>query len=128
MNEPLAWICKTIYDPNPKISNLEIVEKYSEALDRDGLTRPMMENKSSQLDLSQSDDVTPEVDRAREAYSKMVDSDEDNGDSSSSYEEEKFSSGYETHFMPTASEVLEIEDCIHETMWKLISATISIVL
>ncbi|KAF6734568.1 Interleukin-12 receptor subunit beta-2 [Oryzias melastigma] len=116
MNEPLAWICKTIYDPNPKISNLEIVEKYSEALDRDGLTRPMVENKTSQLDLNQSDDVTPEVDRAREAYSKMVDSDEDNGDSSSSYEEEKFSSGYETHFMPTASEVLEIEDCIHETM------------
>uniref|UniRef100_A0A3P9IXX4 Interleukin 12 receptor, beta 2a, like n=1 Tax=Oryzias latipes TaxID=8090 RepID=A0A3P9IXX4_ORYLA len=108
INEPLSWICKSIYDPNPKISKLEIVEKSSEALDSNGITSPMMENESTQFD--QRDDATPEDccktdSKAREAYSKMVDSDEDKGDSSSSYEDEQISSGYETHFMPTAIEI-----------------------
>uniref|UniRef100_A0A8C7YWF0 Fibronectin type-III domain-containing protein n=1 Tax=Oryzias sinensis TaxID=183150 RepID=A0A8C7YWF0_9TELE len=108
INEPLSWICKSIYDPNPKISKLEIVEKCSEALDSNGITSPMMENESTQFD--QRDDATPEDccktdSKAREAYSKMVDSDEDKGDSSSSYEDEQISSGYETHFMPTAIEI-----------------------
>lgn len=43
----------------------------------------------------------------REAYSKMVDSDEEKG--WSSFEEEQCTSGYEKHFMPTALDV----SCLH---------------
>lgn len=45
----------------------------------------------------------------REAYSKMLDLDEERErDDYSSSEEEPSVSGYEKHFMPTALEILEV--------------------
>lgn len=61
------------------------------------------------------DGITKECPRTnhkygREAYSKMVDSDEerDEEDCWNSSEEEQGTSGYEKHFMPTVSEILAV--------------------
>lgn len=117
MNDSVAWICIPTNEPHPKISLLEIgviqcpLEKTS---DSDRLTAPIVRDRSSQMD--SQDDVTEESHgtdqkRGREAYSKMVDSDEERSLSSS--EEEQCTSGYEKHFMPTVSEILEVSSCLN---------------
>lgn len=86
------------------------LEKTSDA---DELSRPLVRKGSSQMDCQddQRDDVVIEENHrtdhkyGRQAYSKMVDSDEDKEDSWSS-EEEQCTSGYEKHFMPTPLEIL----------------------
>lgn len=127
----MACIRVPIHEPHPKISLLEVVEvepwasksSLEKTSDVDGLTRPVVGNGSSQMDCQydqMEDAVTEECHRTdiicgREAYSKMVDSDEerdreeeDRKDCWSSSEEEQCTSGYEKHFMPTASEILEV--------------------
>nr|XP_046270741.1 interleukin 12 receptor, beta 2a, like isoform X2 [Scatophagus argus] len=122
----MTWICGHVYEPHPKMSLLEIVEiqplaskssleKISEA---DGITWPALGDGSSQMDFQddQSEDAGTEVCHrtnhkcGTEAYSKIVDSDEerDTEDHLSSSEEEQCTSGYEKHFMPTVSEILEV--------------------
>ncbi|XP_041813929.1 interleukin 12 receptor, beta 2a, like [Chelmon rostratus] len=131
INDPMACIRVPIHEPHPKISLLEVVEvepwasksSLEKTSDVDGLTRPVVGNGSSQMDCQydqMEDAVTEECHRTdiicgREAYSKMVDSDEerdreeeDRKDCWSSSEEEQCTSGYEKHFMPTASEILEV--------------------
>ncbi|KAM9346053.1 granulocyte colony-stimulating factor receptor-like [Symphorus nematophorus] len=138
INEPMTWICIPISEPHPKISLLEVLETQprarksssEESADTDGLIGPVVKEGSSQMECR---DVTEEVRRpdhkyGREAYSKMVDSDEerdkeeeeeeevaaaveeeeDTGGCWSSSEEEQCPSGYEKHFMPTALEILEV--------------------
>ncbi|XP_017277263.1 interleukin 12 receptor, beta 2a, like [Kryptolebias marmoratus] len=114
INEPLTWICISVYEPNPMISLLEVVEIKPEALDPDCFSRPAMGTGCSQTDSRDSrreDTVIEENDRTdrrygREEYSKMIDSDEDRNDECSS-EDEQFTSGYEKHFMPSALEILQ---------------------
>lgn len=87
------------------------LEKTSEP---DGSTRPMVIDRHSQIDCQddqKEDAVTEECQKTehrRKAYSKMIDSDEEEvrEDCWSSSEEEPCRSGYEKHFMPTASEIL----------------------
>ncbi|XP_037544263.1 interleukin 12 receptor, beta 2a, like [Nematolebias whitei] len=114
INEPLTWIRIPLYEPNPKISLLEVVEIKSKVLDTDGFNRPVMENDCSQMDcrdLHMEETVTEDHNRTdrryrREEYSKMIDSDEDRNDEFSS-EEEQFISDYERHFMPNPLEILQ---------------------
>ncbi|XP_023126588.1 interleukin 12 receptor, beta 2a, like [Amphiprion ocellaris] len=109
-NEPMGWICIPT-EPQPKISLLEVVEKTPEA--SDGLTKLVVRDGCSQMNGDEKEDaVTEESDRTdhrygKEAYSKMVDSDEEKDDCWSSLEEEDVPSGYERHFMPTAVEIGE---------------------
>ncbi|KAM9843118.1 interleukin 12 receptor, beta 2a, like [Aulostomus maculatus] len=109
MNDPLSWICTPIFEPHPKISVLEIIE-VDESSHPEGPTRPMVKDRRSQIDCQHNegeDAVIQERDRTgfKEAYSRMVDSDED---SCCSSEEEQLTSGYEKHFMPTALEILGV--------------------
>ncbi|XP_030262992.1 interleukin 12 receptor, beta 2a, like isoform X2 [Sparus aurata] len=126
INDPLTWICIPIHEPHPKISLLEVVEiqpgasksSLEETSDTDGLIRPVVGEGSSQMDCQDDqmkDGITKECPRTnhkygREAYSKMVDSDEerDEEDCWNSSEEEQGTSGYEKHFMPTVSEILAV--------------------
>ncbi|XP_036943815.1 interleukin 12 receptor, beta 2a, like [Acanthopagrus latus] len=122
INDPLTWICIPVHEPHPKISLLEVVEiqpgssksSLEETSDTDGLIRPAVGEGSSQMDCQDDqmkDGITKECPRTdhkyrREAYSKMVDSDEerDKEDCWNSSEEEEGTSDYEKHFMPTVSE------------------------
>ncbi|KAM6905336.1 interleukin 12 receptor, beta 2a, like [Xenentodon cancila] len=113
INESFTWNSIATYEPHPKISLLEIVERKSIALDSNGLTRPVMKEECSQMDCQDGRrvDVVPE-DRTdhrygKGEYSKMDNSDEERDDCSSSPEEDQFTSGYEKHFMPSVSEILE---------------------
>lgn len=128
-------MCIPINEPHPKICLLEIVEinplasktsveKSSVAC---GFIQQMDGDGSCQSDPLE-DTVQEECHRTdrksgREAYSKMVDSDEeknrdeeeeeeeeqkDSRDCWSSSEDEQCTSGYEKHFMPTALEMQEV--------------------
>lgn len=130
MNGSLSWICIPVYEPNPQISVLEVVEIQPWALssslektsDPDRFTRPVVGDGGSKTDCrdDQRKEAVAEEGHGtnhryrREEYSKMVDFDEErnrgeNGeDVWSSSEEEQPESGYEKHFMPTAFEVLEV--------------------
>lgn len=107
-NEPLGWICIPVCEPQPKISLLEVVKIKSQDLNPE----PVAGDKCSQMDSPhdpRKDAVAEESERidrryGREAYSKMVDSDEETGESHTP-EEEEFTSGYEKHFMPSPLEV-----------------------
>ncbi|XP_074513020.1 interleukin 12 receptor, beta 2a, like isoform X2 [Sebastes fasciatus] len=121
INEPLPWICIAVYEPDPTLSLLEVVEIQPRAFesspenssDPDGLTRPVVRGGQ---DDQREETVTEECHRTdrrygREEYSKMIDSDEERDreeDCWSSSEEGQSTSGYEKHFMPTALEVLEV--------------------
>lgn len=131
MNDSLAWICISVYEPHPNISLVEIVEIEHKALESslettshpNGLSRPLVGGGSSQIDCQddqREDAVTEECDRTDhryggDQYSKMVDSDEerdneeeDSDDCLSSSEEDRFMAGYEKHFMPSIQEILEV--------------------
>lgn len=131
MNDSLAWICISVYEPHPNISLVEIVEIEHKALESslettshpNGLSRPLVGGGSSQIDCQddqREDAVTEECDRTDhryggDQYSKMVDSDEerdneeeDSDDCLSSSEEDRFMAGYEKHFMPSMQEILEV--------------------
>ncbi|KAI3359256.1 hypothetical protein L3Q82_002775 [Scortum barcoo] len=104
INDPFAWICIPVNEPHPKICLLEVVEtqpwasksSVEKTSDPDGLTRQMVGDQSSQIDCQddqEEDAVTEEsqkTENRRKAYSKMVDSDEDEAreDCWSSSEEE----------------------------------------
>ncbi|XP_028268760.1 interleukin 12 receptor, beta 2a, like [Parambassis ranga] len=111
-NEPLVWNCIPVYEPHTKISVLEVVEIKSLDDDPDKSVWSVagdrrMDCQEDQRDKAIIDECLPTDHRfGREDYSKMVDSDEENSTSSS--EEEPFTSGYEKHFMPTAVEVLNV--------------------
>lgn len=128
LNDSLAWICIPVNESHPKISMLEVVEKQPEVFvsspektsDNDELTTSVLGDGCSKTDCQddQSEDAIAKLGgRAnhrygRKEYSKMVDSDEERdkeevGDDCSS-EEEQCTLGYEKHFMPTASEILEV--------------------
>ncbi|KAG8007039.1 Leukemia inhibitory factor receptor, partial [Nibea albiflora] len=124
INDPKSWICvPTFNEPHPEISLLEVVEipfkasksSLEKTSDADKLTRPLVRKGDSQMDCQddQRDNVVIEENHrtdhkyGRQAYSKMVDSDEDKEDGWSS-EEEQCKSGYEKHFMPTPLEILEV--------------------
>uniref|UniRef100_A0A3Q0RLQ6 Fibronectin type-III domain-containing protein n=1 Tax=Amphilophus citrinellus TaxID=61819 RepID=A0A3Q0RLQ6_AMPCI len=108
-NEPLGLTCSPFCEPQPKISLLEVVKIKSQDLNPE----PVAGDKCSQMDshdAQRKDAVTEESERidrryGREAYSKMVDSDEETGDGDNS-EEEQFTSGYEKHFMPSPFDIL----------------------
>uniref|UniRef100_A0A3Q1F2G0 Interleukin-12 receptor subunit beta-2-like n=1 Tax=Acanthochromis polyacanthus TaxID=80966 RepID=A0A3Q1F2G0_9TELE len=110
-NEPMGWICIPT-EPQPKISLLEIVEKTPQA--SDGLTKLVVRDGGSHMnDDKKEDAVRDESDRTdhrygKQAYSKMVDSDEEKDGCWSSLEEQDIPSGYERHFMPSAAEILEL--------------------
>uniref|UniRef100_UPI0037E7C83A interleukin 12 receptor, beta 2a, like n=1 Tax=Semicossyphus pulcher TaxID=241346 RepID=UPI0037E7C83A len=133
INDSLVWTCSPVCEPPPKISLLEVVEIPSWAFksstkktsDPEGLTRPMVGDSCSQMDCiheQREDAVTEECHRTdlkygKQAYSKIVDSDEEKGveeeeeerkDCWNSSTEEVYESGYEKHFMPTALEILEV--------------------
>ncbi|XP_041673064.1 interleukin 12 receptor, beta 2a, like [Cheilinus undulatus] len=134
MNDPLGWICIPVNEPHPKISLLEVVEVPSWTFKSnvkknshpEESMRPMVGDGSSQMDCIDDqgkDAVTEESHRAdqkygREAYSKIVDSDEerdaekereeDGWSSSKDSEEEPMEFSYEKHFMPTAGEILKV--------------------
>ncbi|XP_071330011.1 interleukin 12 receptor, beta 2a, like isoform X2 [Trachinotus anak] len=129
INDSLAWICIPVNEPHPNISMLEVVQIQPSAIltsqektsDPDELTRPMLGDGCSHMDCkdNQSEDaVTKQADRpnhryGRQEYSKMVDSDEErdreeDGDDCWSSSEEQLTSGYEKHFMPSATEILEV--------------------
>ncbi|XP_071383964.1 interleukin 12 receptor, beta 2a, like isoform X2 [Centroberyx affinis] len=125
-NDPLAWICVPVVEPHPKISQLEVVERQSQAFESspENTSRPdgqLVGDECSQTDREgdQREDAVREEEcertegrrrYGREEYSKMIDSDEerDREDSLSSSEEKEFTSGYEKHFMPTPMEILEV--------------------
>ncbi|XP_030590717.1 interleukin 12 receptor, beta 2a, like [Archocentrus centrarchus] len=108
-NEPLGLTCSPFCEPQPKISLLEVVKIKSQDLNPE----PVAGDKCSQMDsydAQRKDAVAEESERidrryGREAYSKMVDSDEETGDGDNS-EEEQFTSGYEKHFMPSPFDIL----------------------
>lgn len=109
----MAWICIPINESHPKISLLEVVVIQAWSSKSSLKKTSDAGDGSSQLDCQDDrrDAVTEDCHRTdnkcgREAYSKMVDSDEERSWSSS--EEEQCTSGYERHFMPTASEILEV--------------------
>ncbi|KAM6965905.1 interleukin 12 receptor, beta 2a, like [Tautogolabrus adspersus] len=134
INDPLGWICIPVCEPHPKISLLEVVEiqscsfksKQKETSDPEGLTRPVGDGFSPMdcMDDEREDAVTEETHRTdrkygAEAYSKIVDSDEERDEEKEEEEEERedcwsssteepLESGYEKHFMPTALEILEV--------------------
>ncbi|KAM3597330.1 uncharacterized protein V6R79_003164 [Siganus canaliculatus] len=123
-----AWLCIPVYEPHPKISVLEVVEIQrwnsrpflEKNIDANGLTRPVHTDESLQMNCK--DDHRKETfteewqsqrtvhNSARQAYSKMVDSDEERveEDHGTLSEEEEGPSGYEKHFMPSAVEILEV--------------------
>ncbi|XP_061568462.1 interleukin 12 receptor, beta 2a, like isoform X2 [Cololabis saira] len=114
INESFTWNSIRTYEPHPKISLLEIVERTPIAVDSNGLTRPVMKEECSQMDYEDGrrvDVVPEECDRTdhrygKGEYSKMDNSDEERNDCSSSSEEEHYTSGYEKHFMPSVLEIL----------------------
>uniref|UniRef100_A0A146XXN1 Interleukin-12 receptor subunit beta-2 n=1 Tax=Fundulus heteroclitus TaxID=8078 RepID=A0A146XXN1_FUNHE len=111
INEPLTWICGPLYEPYPKISVLEVVEIVPKVFDSDKIKKETGCFQMECQDDQKADPVTEKVNRTdsrngRKEYSKMVDSDEEKNDSWSSSEEEQSTSGYEKHFMPSASEIM----------------------
>ncbi|XP_065820879.1 interleukin 12 receptor, beta 2a, like [Labrus bergylta] len=132
INDPLGWICIPVYEPHAKICLLEVVERSfisnpKKTLDPEGHTRPVVADGFSPMDSmddEREDAVTEETHRTdrkygTEAYSKIVDSDEERDEEKEEEEEERedcwsssteepFESGYEKHFMPTALEILEV--------------------
>ncbi len=137
----MSSICIPILEQHPKISYLEIVEirswasksSLSKPSDTDKSARPVARERSSQMDCQddqREDAGTEECHRMdpkngrKAAYSKMIDSDEerhneeeDRTDCWSSSEEEQCTTGYEKHFMPTASEILEVLWFLHFDSW-----------
>lgn len=113
----MTWICIPLGEPHPNISLLEIVVIQAVAskspLEKCYGTEGSFGDGSSQVDCQdgqKEDSDTEECEQTdhrcrREAYSKMVDSDEEKWSSS---EEEQGVSGYETHFMPTAMEICQV--------------------
>lgn len=124
----MTWICIPVNEQQPKISLLEILEikpwasksSLEKTSDTEKLTKAVVEERTSQMDCQddqREDAVTEGCHKTnhkyerKTAYSKMVDSDEeeeDRKDCWSSSEEEPCTSGYEKHFMPTALEILEV--------------------
>lgn len=108
-NESLGLMRIPVCEPQPKISLLEVVQIKSQDLNPE----PVAGDKCSQMDshdAQRKDAVAEESERidrryGREAYSKMVDSDEETGDGYNS-EEEQCTSGYEKHFMPSPFDIL----------------------
>lgn len=110
MNESFTWNSITIYEPQPTISHVEIVERKVSAFDPDGLTKPVI--KVCLQDSQMLDVVTEECERTDHRYktgeySKMDNSDKERDDCSSSSDDEDFSAGYEKHFMPSPLEIQE---------------------
>lgn len=120
MNDTVSWICIPVNEPHLEISLLEVeviqprpssLENISEA---DRLTTRVAGDGILQTDCQDDqmeDAVTEDCHKTdnkfgREAYGKMIDSDD--AKSWSSSEEEECTSGYERHFMPTALEILEV--------------------
>lgn len=108
--EPVTWISSSSNEPLPKIIVLEVVviqpglQKNSGA-DEPNTTTIRQWGSPPECHEDQRNDAVAEAHQRTEAYSRMVDSDEERSWSLS--EEEPCISGYEKHFMPTATEVLE---------------------
>ncbi|XP_068605903.1 interleukin 12 receptor, beta 2a, like, partial [Brachionichthys hirsutus] len=116
LNDSRTWICIPVYEPHPEISLLEIVEiqpwasksSGEKSSDADGLSNSLVRDRSSHMECQNGQEEFHQTEGkyGREAYSKMVDSDEEKAkeDCWNSSDEEQ-STGYEKHFMPTASDV-----------------------
>lgn len=106
----MTWISSPSNEPLPKVIVLEVVliqpslQKNSDA-DKLNTTTIGEWGSPTECHEDQRKDAVAEDHQRTEAYSKMVDSDEERSWSSS--EEEPCISGYEKHFMPTAAEILE---------------------
>lgn len=127
MNDTVSWICIPVNEPHLEISLLEIevieprASQFSleEISETDQLTTNVAGDGILQSDCQDDqmkDAVTVNCHRTdnkygREAYGKMIDSDD--ATSWSSSEEEQCTPGYERHFMPTASEILEVSWCFY---------------
>ncbi|XP_029365342.1 interleukin 12 receptor, beta 2a, like isoform X2 [Echeneis naucrates] len=127
MNESFDWICISFHEKHPNISMLEIVETLTpqprdfipsaeKKSNPDGLIKPLLEDGCSHMDAQddQIEDATKQSANTgprhgRKEYSKIVDSDEekDKDDCLNSADDE-VTSGYERHFMPTASEIMQV--------------------
>ncbi|XP_074552957.1 interleukin 12 receptor, beta 2a, like [Halichoeres trimaculatus] len=118
VHELSDWL--PFYESHPEISLLEVVDIQSWALkktpDPEEPTKPSDRHRSSQMDCTdeeREDTVTGDSQRINnkyrtEAYSKIVDSEEEGEEAEDcwgSSEEELVESGYEKHFMPTAEEI-----------------------
>lgn len=117
-SDSMAWICIPFSEPHPTMSLLEIVISKSpqdvtsdtEEQFRDGSL--LLDSQDTVMEDSVKEDSIPEEcdqkdNRCKtEAYSKIVDSDEETDMNSS--DEEQDMSGYERHFMPTAIDMLEV--------------------
>ncbi|XP_029912967.1 interleukin 12 receptor, beta 2a, like isoform X2 [Myripristis murdjan] len=116
-NGSLAWIWTPILEAHPKISQLEVVEIPPEMLKpcpeeashSDGQLEGEEHSQTYRGGDEREEDTEGRHQYGREAYSKMIDSDEEQSrdDCLSSSDEDEFISGYEKHFMPTALEVME---------------------
>lgn len=105
----MTWISSSSNEPLPKIIVLEVLliqPSLQKNLGADELNTTTGEwGSPTECHKDQRKDAVAEDHQRTEAYSKMVDSDEERSWSSS--EEEPCTSGYEKHFMPTAMEVLK---------------------
>lgn len=113
----MAWICIVLSEPNPSMSLLEIVtskapqDVTSDTEERSSDRNMLLDSRDAvREDSVNEDSVTEERGqkdnrREPEAYRKMVDSDEEDVNSS---DEEQNMTGYERHFMPTVMDMLEV--------------------
>lgn len=120
MNDPMTWICIPVLEQQPIISVIEIVDVPPCALNSqsDKITtfaRLVSEDRGDAQEDPLRDDCNRTPHRyGKQEYSKMVDSDEETNreeesvDNLWSSEDDNFSSGYERHFMPTVSEIMNV--------------------
>lgn len=106
----MTWISSPSNEPLPKIIALEVVlvqPSLQKNSDADELNTTAIPEWGSPMECheNQKKNAVAEDHNGTEAYSKMVDSDEETSWSSS--EVEPCISGYEKHFMPTAEDILE---------------------
>lgn len=116
-SDSMAWICILLSEPNPTMSFLEVVtskspqDVTSDAEERSRARSILLGSRDTvEEDLVKEDSATEECghkDNRCEpgAYRKIVDSDEQDTNSS---DEEQDVTGYERHFMPTATDMLEV--------------------
>lgn len=114
IHDSLAWLCAPYVEQCPKISDIEIVKTSSPAFSPRSVRHINNEDGDDPLeDIHTQEDKRTQCGCGKQEYSKMIDSDEeknqDDETGKSSWSSEEDYSGYEQHFMPKSSDLLEIE-------------------
>lgn len=107
LHDPVTWISSPSNEPLQKVIVLEVVFIQSSLLKNSDIDEPSttVGEWGSPTECHEDQRKYAEDHQRTEAYSKMVDSDEERSWGLS--DEGACISGYEKHFMPTAAEVLE---------------------